>query len=341
MPLISVHTTARMARTKDFPPAATGGLPASSPWGSDHSQAECIMPAGNLREIYIDEMRDLWSANEQMQQFMKSLSAKTSDKKLKDLLEQSVTGIGRHTETLKSVLEAAGGSVGKEHCKGMEGLIAEAKKHALADKLDPAMRDLMIIAQYQRMSHYGLAGFGTAASYATALGDKDGAAKLKSIVKDIYKADEYTSQMAEHSEKAAARAGWRGLTGSRVATFLPKASVPIKRPLSRFRGGRGDAAVLGRVAAGEGNSGHARKPGVTLEGADPEQPEHPFAALCRLRPLNWRRLVTERGFRVIFNGRSVVSFTDSRLGNMMIEGFIGAHPLSEDLRAALLGVPMN
>ena len=53
------------------------------------------MPAGNLREIHIDEMRDLWSANEQMQQFMKSLSAKTSDKKLKDLLEQSVTGIGR------------------------------------------------------------------------------------------------------------------------------------------------------------------------------------------------------------------------------------------------------
>jgi hypothetical protein len=44
---------------------------------------------------------------------------------------------------------------------------------------------------------------------------------------------------------------------------------------------------------------------------------------------------------VIFNGRSVVSFADNRLGNMMIEGFIGAHPPSEDLRAALLGVPTN
>ena len=52
-------------------------------------------------------------------------------------------------------------------------------------------------------------------------------------------------------------------------------------------------------------------------------------------------VVTERGFRVIFNGRPVVSFNDSRLGNMMIEGFIGAHPPSEDLRAALLSVPMN
>jgi hypothetical protein len=41
---------------------------------------------------------------------------------------------------------------------------------------------------------------------------------------------------------------------------------------------------------------------------------------------------------MLFNRRPVVSFSDSRLGNMMIEGFIGAHPLSEDLRAALLGV---
>jgi ferritin-like metal-binding protein YciE len=165
------------------------------------------MPAtGSLKEVYIDEMRDLWSANDQMQRFMRSLSGKASDKKLKDLLEQSVTGIGNHTEALKSVLEGAGGKVGQEHCKGMAGLIAEAKKHALDEDLDPSMRDLVIIAQYQRMSHYGLAGFGTAAAYAAALGEKDGATKLKTIVKDIYKADEYTSQLAERAEKAAAKA---------------------------------------------------------------------------------------------------------------------------------------
>jgi ferritin-like metal-binding protein YciE len=80
------------------------------------------------------------------------------------------------------------------------------KKHALDEEPEPSMRDLVIIAQYQRMSHYGLAGFGTAAAYAEALGEKDGAAKLKAIVKDIYKADEFTSQLAEWAEKAAAKA---------------------------------------------------------------------------------------------------------------------------------------
>lgn len=157
-----------------------------------------------LKEVYIDEMRDLWSANDQMQRVMKTLSQKATDKKLKDMLEKSVSGIGKHTETLKSVLEGQGGRPRKEHCKGMEGLVEEAKQHALEDDLEDNLRDIVIISQYQRMSHYGLAGFGTAAAYAEALGLKDDATKLKSIVKDIYHADEYTTELAQRAEKAAA-----------------------------------------------------------------------------------------------------------------------------------------
>jgi ferritin-like metal-binding protein YciE len=160
-----------------------------------------------LKDVYIEEMRDLWSANDQMQRVMRSMSQKASDQKLKHLLEQSVSGIEKHTDTLKSVLEAQGGSAGKEQCKGMEGLVAEAKKHAIDANLEESLRDLVIIAQYQRMSHYGLAGFGTAAAYADALGRKDDASKLRAIIKDIYKADDYTSHLAQQAEKAAARLG--------------------------------------------------------------------------------------------------------------------------------------
>jgi ferritin-like metal-binding protein YciE len=163
------------------------------------------MPSSEtLKDVYISEMRDLWSANDQMQRVMKSLGQKASDKKLKDLLEKSVSGIGKHTETLKSVLEGQGGRIRKEHCKGMEGLVEEAKHHALEADLEGPLRDLVIISQYQRMSHYGMAGFGTAAAYAGALGLKDDVAKLKAIVKDIYNADDYSSELAQRAEKAAA-----------------------------------------------------------------------------------------------------------------------------------------
>jgi ferritin-like metal-binding protein YciE len=59
--------------------------------------------------------------------------------------------------------------------------------------------DAVIIAQYQRMSHYGIAGFGTAAAFADALGRAADARQLDQITKDIYGSDEYLSHLAETS----------------------------------------------------------------------------------------------------------------------------------------------
>jgi ferritin-like metal-binding protein YciE len=110
-------------------------------------------------------------------------------------------GIAKHTATLKELIEAQEGKISKEHCKGMEGLVEEANKHTSgeeAPKKGP-VRDAQIIAQYQRMSHYGLAGFGTAAAYAKALGLKEDTKRLKQVTKEIYLGDEYGNRLAETS----------------------------------------------------------------------------------------------------------------------------------------------
>jgi ferritin-like metal-binding protein YciE len=87
----------------------------------------------------------------------------------------------------------------------MEGLVREAKAHVVdGGSGDDSLNDLLIISQYQRMSHYGLAGFGTAAAYAKAFGRPDDERALKSIVADIYKGDEIASRLAELLEAAAA-----------------------------------------------------------------------------------------------------------------------------------------
>jgi ferritin-like metal-binding protein YciE len=154
----------------------------------------------DLSEIYEHEMQDLWSANDQMVKAVKQLAAKAGDKKLRQRLEKSIGGIEKHTDKLKQLLEAAGGEVSKEHCKGMEGLVKEALKHAVEEDFDDdEVRDVVIVAQYQRMSHYGIAGFGTAAAYAEALGRKKDAEALHRITKEIYSADENMSDLAERS----------------------------------------------------------------------------------------------------------------------------------------------
>lgn len=159
----------------------------------------------SLKEIYVDEMKDLWSANDQMTKVLKELSGHATDPKLKQMLEQSVEGIGKHTGVLKSLIEDGGGEAKPEHCKGMEGLVTEALKHGVKEApKDGKLRDIGIIAQYQRMSHYGLAGFGSAVAYAKALKKSEDESKLKATVSEIYKSDEYASKLAESLEKAAA-----------------------------------------------------------------------------------------------------------------------------------------
>ena len=154
----------------------------------------------DLEDIYADELKDLWSANDQMKRVLKKITSKASDSALKEMLTKSQEGIERHTGVLKELIAAQDEKVSKEHCKGMEGLVEEATKHVLEEgpKKGPLL-DVLIIAQYQRMTHYGIAGFGTAAAYAEALGLKDDAKKLNDATKEIYGGDEYMTKLAETS----------------------------------------------------------------------------------------------------------------------------------------------
>lgn len=162
----------------------------------------------NLTDLYIDELKDLWSANDQMQKCVRKLAAKASDAALAEMLNKSHDGIGRHTEMLKELIAGNADKVSKEHCKGMEGLVSEATKHTTeeAPPKGPVL-DAMIIAQYQRMTHYGIAGFGTVAAFAKELGKKDDHAKLQRATKECYQADEYMTKLAETSANANAKQG--------------------------------------------------------------------------------------------------------------------------------------
>lgn len=151
-----------------------------------------------LEDLYTGELADLWSANDQMQRVLKKIAPKATDPKLREMLDKSQGGIEKHTDVLKELLEASGEKVKKEHCKGMEGLVEEAKKHCIDEAPDKGpVLDAVIIAQYQRMTHYGIAGFGTAAAFAAALGDKDAQKKLQAATKEIYGGDEYMNRLAE------------------------------------------------------------------------------------------------------------------------------------------------
>jgi ferritin-like metal-binding protein YciE len=154
--------------------------------------------ATNLQELYVEELKDLWSANDQMARALKKIAPQATHAKLKSMLESSPRGIEKHTALLKTLIEAQDGEVSKDHCKAMEGLVGEAVKHTVDDApAKGAVLDASIIAQYQRMTHYGIAGFGTVAAFARALKLDDDSKAIKSAVSDMYSADELMTEIAE------------------------------------------------------------------------------------------------------------------------------------------------
>ncbi len=152
----------------------------------------------NLSDLYLDELKDLWSANDQMARALKKLAPKATHPELKTMLETSQTGIAGHTDLLKALIANQGEKVSKEHCKGMQGLVEEALKHTIEEGPEKGpVLDAAIIAQYQRMTHYGITGFGTVAAFSSALKLTDDNKQLRTAVKELYAADELMTVLAE------------------------------------------------------------------------------------------------------------------------------------------------
>ena len=152
----------------------------------------------SLAELYADELKDLWSAQDQMARALKKIAPQATNVKLSSMLDQAQAGIAKHTELLKAIIEANQEKLKKEHCRGMEGLAAEAIKHTIDEAPKKgAVLDAAIIAQFQRMTHYGITGFGTVAAFAKALGQNDEAKTLSAAVKEMHKGDELMSELAE------------------------------------------------------------------------------------------------------------------------------------------------
>ena len=159
----------------------------------------------SLSDLYIDELKDLWSANDQMARALKKIAPVATNAKLKQMLQTSQKGIDGHTNLLKALIANQDEEVSKEHCKGMEGLVHEAIKHTIDEAPDSGpVLDAAIIAQYQRMTHYGITGFGTVAAFAKALKLDDDHKQLEAAVKEMHIGDHLMSELAEAAVNAEA-----------------------------------------------------------------------------------------------------------------------------------------
>lgn len=159
------------------------------------------MSSQSLKHIYLEGLQDAYSACKQSLDVTAELGRAAEDKALSEALIDAATGISDGMDKLKSLCSEHGVDPDGHHCKGMEGLVEEARAHALEAGLEEGpTRDAMIISQYQRLAHYAIAAYGTQRAFANRLElDGDGAV-LSEMLDSGYDGDRRMTDIATGSK---------------------------------------------------------------------------------------------------------------------------------------------
>jgi ferritin-like metal-binding protein YciE len=150
----------------------------------------------NLKQIYISELQEQRSAEEQLIQALPKMSEMASAQALGVAFEQHLGETRAQLGRLDGILEKHGAEPREHSDRSMQTLIAESEKWAkMID--DPEARDAGLIASAQRVEHYEIAVYGTLATWAKQLGLDDDMATLLSILEEEKSADEKLTRLAK------------------------------------------------------------------------------------------------------------------------------------------------
>ena len=163
------------------------------------------MALTSLKELYVEELKDLYSAENQLLKALPLMSEAATEPKLKAAFTQHLQQTQTHVERLTTIFESLGESPRGKVCKAMKGLVAEGEE-VIEEDGNPAVKDAALIAAGQRVEHYEMAGYGSAKTFAALLGDKDAVSLLQQTLDEEGAADEKLSALAQRTVNPHAKA---------------------------------------------------------------------------------------------------------------------------------------
>ncbi|MDP1861103.1 MAG: ferritin-like domain-containing protein [Gemmatimonadaceae bacterium] len=126
------------------------------------------MQIATLHDLMLHELRDIYSAEQQLVKALPGMSKAATSEELQNALQSHLAQTEQHVSRLEQVFEILGESPRGVKCKGMEGLITEGKG-LLDEDIDPEVLDAGIIAAAQRVEHYEIAAYGTVCEFARSM----------------------------------------------------------------------------------------------------------------------------------------------------------------------------
>jgi ferritin-like metal-binding protein YciE len=154
------------------------------------------MQEQGLKQLYIDELKDLYNAENQLVKALPKLAKGAQSNELRRGFEQHLEQTKGHVERLEQIFEMLGESPKGKKCKGMEGLIEEGSE-VMDEDYEDSVLDAALIGAAQRVEHYEIAGYGTVRSMAELLGESDQVSLLEETLQEEKETNEKLTELAK------------------------------------------------------------------------------------------------------------------------------------------------
>ncbi|MGH9688887.1 MAG: ferritin-like domain-containing protein [Candidatus Acidiferrales bacterium] len=164
-----------------------------------------------LRELYIDELRDLYDAEHRLIKALPKMAKAADSDELRSGFEHHLQQTKGHAERLEQIFESMGEQAKAKKCKGIEGIVGEGSE-LLDEDFKGAVKDAAIIASAQRVEHYEIAAYGSVRSFAEQLGETKAASLLQQTLNEEKETDAKLTQMSQtiNAQAASADSGAKG-----------------------------------------------------------------------------------------------------------------------------------
>lgn len=156
------------------------------------------MKIDSLKTLYVHQLKDLWSAENQLMNILPRCIEAAQNDELKQALEEHQEESEGHIGRLEGIFKGLEYGPGGHKCEGMAGLLEEVKG-VFGSEVDEGVRDAMMIAALQRVEHYEIASYGVARTFAEKLGEYEAADLLQKSLDEEGNANRTMTRLAERS----------------------------------------------------------------------------------------------------------------------------------------------
>jgi ferritin-like metal-binding protein YciE len=153
------------------------------------------MPNDSLKKLYVDELKDLYSAENQLVKALPKMAKAASSDELRKGFEEHLEQTKSHVERLEQIFGSLGESPKGKKCMGMEGLIKEGSE-VVGEDFEDAVMDAALIGAAQRVEHYEIAAYGTACEFAKILDEPKHASLLGETLNEEKETDQKLTDLS-------------------------------------------------------------------------------------------------------------------------------------------------